>query len=210
MSTTLKSEMRETKKKSNLTQLRKDGFVPAIVYGYKMEATPVSVTENDLLKTLKVTGRNGVLKLDVGGKNVDVVLSDYQAGALKGDIRHADFLAINMTEELEVDVQVHLVGPSIGEKEGGVVQQPNFELRIKVKPSEIPESFEIDITKLQIGETITVADIREKSKFEILSDDEHSLVLISAPRTEQEMEALESEPSEDADAETKVIGEKEE
>ncbi|CAM3255231.1 50S ribosomal protein L25/general stress protein Ctc [Filibacter tadaridae] len=208
MSTTLKSEMRETKKKSNLTQLRKEGFVPAIVYGYKMDATPVSVTENDLLKTLKVTGRNGVLKLDVDGKSVDVVLGDYQAGALKGDIRHADFLAIDMTEELEVDVQVHLVGPSIGEKEGVVVQQPNFELRIKVKPSEIPESFEVDITKLQIGETITVADIRGKSKFEILSDDDHSLVLISAPRTEQEMEELESEPSVDVDAETKVIGEK--
>ena len=95
-------------------------------------------------------------------KKLNVVLNDYQSDALKGEIRHADFLAINMTEELEVDVTVQLVGESIGEKEGGVVQQPNREVTIKVKPSDIPETFDVDISELQIGETITVADIREK------------------------------------------------
>ena len=57
------------------------------------------------LKTLSVTGRNGVIKLNVDGKDINVVLNDYQSDALKGEIQHADFLAINMTEELEVDVQ---------------------------------------------------------------------------------------------------------
>ena len=72
----------------------------------KTEATPISVKERDLLKTLRVTGRNGVIKLNVDGKELNVVLNDYQSDALKGEIRHADFLAINMTEELEVDVTV--------------------------------------------------------------------------------------------------------
>ncbi|HJF32871.1 MAG TPA: 50S ribosomal protein L25/general stress protein Ctc [Sporosarcina psychrophila] len=209
MSTTIQSEARVPAKKSTLTELRKEGYVPAVVYGYETESTPISVKERELLKTLHITGRNGVIKLNVQGKDINVVLNDYQSDALKGDIRHADFLAINMTEELEVDVLVHLVGESIGLKEGGVLQQPNREVTIKVKPSDIPETFDIDISQLQIGESITVAEIRAKSKFEILNEDDHALVLISSPRTEAEMEELESEASE-TEAEPEVINEKKE
>lgn len=196
MSTAIQSEMRTTAKQSTLTQFRKNGIVPAVVYGYNTEATTISVKERDLLKTLRVTGRNGVIQLNVKGKPVNVVLHDYQSDPLKGHIHHADFLAINMTEELEVDVSVNLVGASPGEKEGGTLQQPNREVTIKVKPSEIPETFDIDISQLQIGETITIAAIREKSQYEILNDDDYALVLISAPRTQAEMDDLESETTE--------------
>lgn len=198
MSTAIQSEMRTTAKQSGLTQLRKNGIVPAVVYGYNTKATTISVKERDLLNTLRVTGRNGVMKLNVEGKPVNVVLHDYQSDALNGHIHHADFLAINMTEELEVDVSVNLIGNSPGEKEGGTVQQPNREVTIKVKPSEIPETFDIDISQLQIGETITIADIREGSKHEILNDDDYALVLISAPRTQAEMEELGSDTLEDS------------
>ncbi|MBD7986063.1 50S ribosomal protein L25/general stress protein Ctc [Sporosarcina sp. Sa2YVA2] len=206
MSTAIQSKSREVKTRSALSALRNEGFIPSVVYGYKTESTPIAVSERDLLFTLRETGRNGVIKLNVDGKDLNVVLNDYQADALKGDIRHADFLAINMTEELEVEVSVNLVGQSVGEKEGGTVQQPNFEVLIKVKPSDIPESFDVDVSGLGIGDSITVGDIRDKSKFEILNDDNHSLVLISAPRTEAEMEELEGD-AETTDAEPEVIGE---
>lgn len=206
MSTAIQSKSREVKTRSALSALRNEGFIPSVVYGYKTESTPIAVSERDLLFTLRETGRNGVIKLNVDGKELNVVLNDYQADALKGDIRHADFLAINMTEELEVEVTVNLVGQSVGEKEGGTVQQPNFEVLIKVKPSDIPDAFDVDISKLEIGDSITVGDIRDKSKFEILNDDHHSLVLISAPRTEAEMEELEGD-AETTDAEPEVIGE---
>ncbi|MCM3712167.1 50S ribosomal protein L25/general stress protein Ctc [Sporosarcina luteola] len=209
MSTAIQSKSREVKTRSALTALRNDGFIPSVVYGYNTESTPIAVKESDLLKTLREVGRNGVLKLEVDGKQLNVVLNDFQEDALIGDIRHADFLAIDMAEELEVDVTVHLVGNSVGEKEGGVVQQPNREVTIKVKPSDIPESFEVDISEMQIGDTITVADVRAKSKFEILSDDDYALVLISAPRTEAEMEELEADAGA-ANAEPEVIGGKEE
>jgi len=208
MNTNIQSEARVPSKQSTLTQLRRDGLVPAVVYGYKTKSTPITVKERELMKTLSVTGRNGVIKLNVDGKDINVVLNDYQSDALKGEIQHADFLAINMTEELEVDVPVHLVGESVGLKEGGVLQQPNREVTIKVKPSDIPDTFDIDISKLQIGETITVAEIRAKSKYEILNEDDHALVLISSPRTAAEMEELESDASESAEPE--VIGEKKE
>lgn len=149
------------------------------------------------------------MQLLLGEDKLNVVLNDYQADALKGTITHADFLEIDMAEELEVSVQINLVGESVGEKDGGIVQQPNWEIDIKVKPSDIPETFDIDITELNIGETITVADIREKSKYEILSEDDFALVTVTAPRSEEELEALD-EVTEEASAEPEVIGEKEE
>lgn len=209
MSTAIQSKSRETKTRSALTALRNDGFIPSVVYGYNTESTPIAVKERELLKTLREVGRNGVIKLDVDGKQLNVVLNDFQEDALKGEIRHADFLAIDMSEELEVDMTVHLVGESAGEKEGGVVQQPNREVTIKVKPSDIPESFEVDISEMQIGDTLTVADVRGKSKFEIITDDEYALVTISAPRSEEELEELDADTGA-ADAEPEVIGDKEE
>lgn len=206
MSTTIQAKIREKAQQSKLTDMRSEGFVPAVVYGYKTEALTISVDSRDLLKTLRVTGRNGVMKLVVDDKEINVVLNDYQADPLKGDILHADFLAINMTEELEVDVHINLVGESVGVKAGGVVQQPNWELKIKVKPSDIPEGIDVDITELEIGETITVADIRKKSKYEILNEDEFILVLLSAPRTEEEMEELDAETA-DTSVDPEVIGE---
>lgn len=207
MSTTIQSEIRVKAKHSTLTELRTKGFVPAVVYGYETEATSISVSERDLLKTLGVTGRNGVMKLKINDSEINVVLSDYQTNPIKGTVLHADFLAINMTEELEVSVQINLVGESIGEKDGGVLQQPNWELDIKVKPSDIPETFDIDISELEVGDSLTVADIRKKSKFEILNDDDYTLVILSAPRTDEELEELDAETTEEASAEPEVIGE---
>ncbi|MCM3745662.1 50S ribosomal protein L25/general stress protein Ctc [Sporosarcina luteola] len=209
MSTAIQSKTRETKTRSALTALRNDGFIPSVVYGYNVKNTPIAVKEGDLLKTLREVGRNGVINLELDGKKLNVVLNEFQEDALKGEIRHADFLSIDMAEELEVDVTVQLIGESIGGKEGGIVQQPNHAVKIKVKPTDIPESFEVDISELQIGETLSVADIREKSKFEILNDDDHALVTISAPRSEEELEELEADTGA-ANAEPEVIGGKEE
>ncbi|WP_303968639.1 50S ribosomal protein L25/general stress protein Ctc [Sporosarcina ureae] len=202
---TIQSKSRETDKKT-VSELRKNGWIPSVVYGYKTESTPIAVKERDLLDTLRETGRNGVIKLTVEDKDVNVVLNDYQSDVLTGFLTHADFLAINMTEELEVDVAINLVGTAPGEKEGGTVQQPVWEVTIRVKPSEIPDHIDVDVSELQIGETILVGDIRDKVKFEILTEDEVGLVTISAPRTEAELEALD-EATESTEAEPEVIGE---
>lgn len=209
MSSTIQAKERITKQQSRLTALRNEGIVPAVVYGFQTEATSISVNERDLLKTLRETGRNGVIQLSLDDKKLNVVLNDYQSDVLKGTILHADFLEVNLTEELEVSIQVNLVGEAVGEKEGGTVQQPNREIDIKVKPSDIPETFDVDVTALAIGDTLTVADIREKSTFEILNEDDFALVTISAPRTAAELEALE-DTTESGSAEPEVIGEKEE
>ena len=205
MATTVKTQTRDIAQQSNLTKLRGEGFVPAVVYGYKTDTSSIAVSEKDLLKTLREVGRNGVMKLDVDGKNVNVVLSDYQMDVLKGNFVHADFLAINMSDELEVSVTVVLTGEAVGVSEGGVLNQSNREVTIKVKPSAIPESIEVDVSELAIGDTLTVGDIREKSEFQILNEDDFALVSVTAPRSDEELETTADEPAvaKDEEAEQK-------
>lgn len=188
---------------SALTELRGKGDVPGIVYGYQAETTPLTVSEKELIKTLRESGRNGVINLELDGKTYNVVLSDYQMDALKGNFKHVDFLAINMSDELEVAATVHTIGESPGEKAGGVVNQPNREVNIKVKPSDIPDSLEVDISKLEIGETLTVGDIRSTVSYEILDEDDFILVSVTAPRTQEEIDELD-EVAEGAEPE--VVG----
>ena len=203
--TTVKTQSRETGKQSNLTELRHEGFVPAVVYGYKTDSTTIAVSEIDLLKTLREVGRNGVMKLDVDGKSVNVVLSDYQMDVLKGKFVHADFLAINMSDELDVNVTVHLTGDSAGVREGGVLNQPNRELTVKVKPSEIPDSIDIDVSELAMGETLTVGDVREKIKFNVMNEDDFTLASVGAPRSDEELETTADKPAVDESAEVEEV-----
>lgn len=209
MSSIIKAQERVANKQSTLKELRDAGEVPAVVYGYKTEATSISINERELINVLREVGRNGVFQLQLADSKLNVVLNEYQSDALKGDITHADLLEIDMAEELEVSVQINLVGESVGEKDGGTIQQPNWELDIQVNPADIPETFDVDVSELEIGDTITVADIREKSKFKILNEDDYALVTISAPRSEEELEALD-EVTDAENVEPEVIGEADE
>ena len=189
MSTSIKAKAREAHKRSVKTELRKTGYVPAIVYGFKTESTPISVNEKELEKTIRTAGRNAILSLDVDGKKVNAVLKEVPKEPLKGKLIHLDFLAVSMRQELEVEVPGVATGTSVGVKEGGVLQQPNRELKLTVKPSDIPENIEVDITELAIGDTLTVGDIRDKVDFTIVDEDDVVLVTVSAPVSEAELEA---------------------
>lgn len=197
MATIIKAQKRSQKENS---KLRNSGYIPAVVYGFKVDSQSIAVDEKDLTKTLREVGRNGVMKLDVEGSSVNVVLNDYQMNILKGQMIHADFLAINMKEELEVSVTVNTTGTSIGVSEGGLLQQPNREVTVLVKPSDIPDSIEVDVTETAIGDTITVGDVREKVNYTIVEDDDFTLVTVSAPRVETETET-EAEDTEEAPSE---------
>ena len=124
------------------------------------------------------------------------MVSDYQYDPLKNQITHIDFLAINMTEERTVEVPVQLVGEAVGAKEGGVVEQPLFNLEVTATPDNIPEVIEVDITELNINDSYSVADIKVSGDFTIENEPEDSIVTVVPPTdepTEEEVEAMEGE-----------------
>ncbi|MFJ3390855.1 MULTISPECIES: 50S ribosomal protein L25/general stress protein Ctc [Lysinibacillus] len=181
MSTVLSVKTREAGHRSTLTQLRKGGAIPAVIYGYNLDSTPISISANEFRKSIQKNGQNGVFLMELDGKKVNVVVSEIQQCSMKDEVNHIDFLAINMSEAIESEVPIKLVGESVGISLGGILMQPNLDVKIKVKPADIPEAIEVDITELKIGETITVADIRDTIDFEIISEDDHTLVTIMAP-----------------------------
>lgn len=203
--TSLKSVIRQGKQtRSSLRKLRASGVIPAVVYGYGAKNTSVKVDEVEFIKTIREVGRNGVIELGVGSKTIKVMVSDYQYDSLKNQITHVDFLAINMKEELTVDVPVVLVGESVGASEGGVVQQPLFDLQVTTTPDAIPENIEVDITELAIGDSYLVGDLDATGKYTIENDKEEAVVTVVPPTEEP------AEDAEEADAVAEEEAEKEE
>ncbi|WP_415363577.1 LSU ribosomal protein L25p [Mammaliicoccus lentus] len=196
----LKSVIRQGKQtRSSLRKLRASGIIPAVVYGYGAKNTSVKVDEVEFIKTIREVGRNGVIELGVGSKSIKVMVSDYQYDSLKNQITHVDFLAINMKQELTVDVPVVLVSEAVGASEGGVVQQPLFDLQVTTTPDAIPEHIEVDISELAIGDSYLVGDLDATDKYAIENDKEEAVVTV-VPPTEEPAEDAEETAAEDADA----------
>ncbi|MFD2444309.1 50S ribosomal protein L25/general stress protein Ctc [Bacillus sp. CGMCC 1.16607] len=187
MSSVLQATERNEFRNSALRKLRLEGNIPAIVYGSKVESKPVYVNGLELIKTIKTVGRNGVISLDIGGNKQDVILTEYQQDYIKNDIVHADFLAIDKSSKLSVEVRVVLTGEAAGVKDGGVLQQSFHELSITSTPDNIPQAIELDITNLQVGETVSVADIFTQGKYEINHEDDLVIASILPPKQEEEI-----------------------
>ena len=193
MSTVLQATERTDKRRGTLTKIRKEGNVPAIVYGAKKENTSIYLSEIGLLKTIKDVGRNGVISLDVNGNTQNVILTDYQVDPLKNGFIHVDFLAVDMSKEVTANVNVNLVGDAAGVKDGGVMQQSLFEVSIAAKPADIPPSIDIDVTNLQVADTITVADIKELGNFTVNHEEDEVIASILPPRQEEVIDSGEKQ-----------------
>lgn len=205
MAITLKAKKRENLSRSTTKQLRKDGYIPGVVYGKSQEPITVSVNNIDLIKTIRDEGRNAIISLEIEDeKPVDVMVHDYQKEIVKDDIIHVDFFAVDMAEEMDVQVPVRIEGEAIGVKEGGVLQQPIFELQVRAKPADIPEEITVDVTNLNIGDSLAVQDIEKTGSYEILDDPETTVVVILAPDTDD----VEADTDVDESIEPELVGAK--
>lgn len=198
MATTLEVQKRDTKPHSQVTEVRESGRIPAIIYGYKTENVPVSVDGLELIKAVREHGKNAVFAVNVGGSKFNVLLHEYQKDPIKDEVIHVDFLAVNMSEEVEAEVRVDLVGESVGVKAGGVLQQILYEVNVKATPDKLPESIEVDISKLEIGDSLAVSDLRANPNYEVMTDGEEAILTIAAPRVEEEAEADTAAPEPEA------------
>lgn len=207
MAVKLKALQRKNLKKSATKEIRERGDVPAVVYGKDKEPKTISVNSIDLIKTVRDEGRNAIISLDIeNGDTVDVMLHEYQFHPLKDKLVHADFYAMDLTEEMDVEVSLRLEGEAEGAREGGTLQQPLYELQVRAKPHAIPEEIVVDVSKLDIGDNLTVADLPKADEYEFLDEDETVIAIILPPEAEEE----ETEEEVDLTAEPEVVGADEE
>jgi large subunit ribosomal protein L25 len=210
MTTTLVAKERTEFRHSTLTQLRNQGNIPSVVYGKNKESKSIFVKNIDLIKTIKEVGRNGIISLNINGNPQDVILEDYQYDPINREVLHADFLYINMSTEIHAQVHVTLTGTSKGVEDGGVLQQSLHELNITAKPREIPETIEVDISKIQVNHAIKIGEIRKNySNITINHEDEEAIVSVLASRQEEEASTGEQQGENQEVRESKASNESE-
>lgn len=196
MGNQLAAKERTDFKRSDKKSLRDSGEIPAVIYGNGQESKSIAINTGELLKTIKEVGRNGIISLELDGAKHNVMLSDFQKDPLKSHIYHADFLEVDLSNEIQAQVRVNLTGEAAGVKNGGVLQQSVHEVTVTARPNDIPESIDLDVSGLDFGDTVTFADLDVKDKLKIENEADEVIASVLAPRTEQETsEADETEES---------------
>jgi large subunit ribosomal protein L25 len=193
---TLRAAKRDGKGTRPARRLRREGRIPAIVYGHGMEALAVTVGSRDLFAVLHSEGGlNALIDLDVeGGKNVLTVAREIQRHPVRGEITHLDFIQVSLDEEISADVSVDYAGIPAGVSEdGGVVETIEATVTITALPTAIPSSIEVDISHMEIGDTLRLSDLPAIEGVTYTADPERPLLTVLVPRVEEEPEPAEGE-----------------
>jgi large subunit ribosomal protein L25 len=182
---TVNAERRSTSGKGAARQLRLAGMVPAVVYGSGRETESLTLNRADLEKVLQGTSGSTVVELSVDGKPLRALIREIQRHPTRKTITHVDFLEIHAGEKITVDVPLTMVGTPEGVRNaGGVLEQFQREIEIDVLPRHIPERIEVDVSALEIGDSIHVSDISVENA-EILMDGSQTICTVVPPRVEE-------------------------
>ncbi len=213
----LNAKLRETSGKGAARQLRQNKKIPAIVYGGKNDPVMLSLDANDFDKIIRDNGSTGLffnLNIDgKAGKDKIVMLKDIQMDTFSMYYLHIDLHEIDMDTKVTITIPIETIGASKGVEAGGVIQIIRRELDIVCKPADTPNTIQVDITDLDIGDSLHVEDIDLGEEIEIPHEVDFTIITVSAPTAEEEEidededlleegEAGEDADSADADAET--------
>lgn len=200
----LVAEKREGTGKSVSRKVRREGYVPAVIYGQTDTVDNVSINAHDLAQLLK-KGQT-IINLKVAGKDQQTVIKEIQYHPVTGNYLHVDFMRIAKGHELKIAVPINFEGKPAGIEAGGVMSTYKNELTINVLPKNIPDSLPIDVSALEIGDSLRVKDLKVEN-MQILDDPEDILCVVAAVRTAAEEEAEEEELAEEdvEEAEPEVI-----
>ena len=193
----------------HVRRLRKGGMIPGVLYG-KGHARAILVGERDLRVALTgPSGLHGIVDVVIAGQTTPhhAVLKDYQRHPIRGTLTHVDFHEVRLDRPIQATVNVQFVGESPGAKQGGVVQQVTRELRVEALPTAVPEHIEADISALEIGATVRVADLDAIEGVSFLDDPETVLANCSIPRGITELEEAEAAEGEEAEGAEGAEGE---
>ncbi len=198
----LDAALREETEVGKSSKVRRNGFVPAVVYGEKKKTLSLKIERSRLIKFMHAHhgGENVVITLRVAAdkspQEKSVLISEIQKHPVTDEILHVDFHEISLTERIEVNVPIEVKGESIGVKQdGGILEQVLWEVEVECLPTQIPEKFEVDITAMQIGENTHIRNLRVPEGVEVKQDPDILILSVVPPRKEEAVseEAVEGE-----------------
>jgi large subunit ribosomal protein L25 len=205
----LQVKERESRGSADARRLRREGFIPGVLYGNGQKPYAICIPERELRRVL--TGQGGLHAiLDVvleGQKTTHAsILKDYQQDPIRGRLLHLDLQEVRLDQPIQAQVVVELVGEAPGAKEGGVLSQVTREINVEALPLEIPERIEVDISDMQMGDTLRLVDVPQQDGVTFLDDVEETvLATVTVPT-----QIIEPEPEEEELEEGEELAEGEE
>jgi large subunit ribosomal protein L25 len=214
---------RETLGSAETRRLRKKGFVPGVLYG-SGEPVAICVESRELRRALTgAAGLHSILDVEIDGKGKThaSILKEYQVDPVRGGVTHIDLQEVRLDKPINASVSLHLIGgeDAPGVREGGVLSQPLRELSVEALPLEVPEHIEIDVSGMEMGGTLRLADVHAPEGVTLLDDPDQVVATVTAPMKEEEPteeelaeaeaaegEAAEGEGGEEAPAEAEASG----
>jgi large subunit ribosomal protein L25 len=203
---TLATEPRTTRGSRPSGRLRREGKVPAVVYGLGTDSVSVTVPSRELQHILAgEAGANTLISLDVDGESVLTLARQIHRHPTRGELVHVDFIRIDRDVAVSAEIPIHLQGEATGVRDGGLLEQLLFHLTIEAMPGNIPVSIEIDVTALAIGDQLRVEDIPLPAGVETQAEADFVVAQVAAPRIATEAE--EGEEGEGVEGEAAEGGE---
>lgn len=178
-------------------QLRREGKIPAVIYG-KTESQGIIIDEHEFNAKFPVISESIIINLKGDSSVHDVLIKDYQENIITGRVQHIDFYEIERGKILRTNAPVHLKGSSIGVLEGGVLETLIHELEVECLPKDLPEEILVDISALNVGDSIHVRDIEPPEGVRIITSQDQVLCIVEHRRAEEVAEVAEEELEEEA------------
>ncbi|TML94034.1 MAG: 50S ribosomal protein L25 [Actinobacteria bacterium] len=183
---------RERRGSADARRLRKQGFIPGVLYGNGKQSHAICVPERELRRVLTgAGGLHAILDVVLEGQSTThaSILKDYQQDPIRGHISHIDLHEVRLDQAIQASVNVQLVGEPAGAKEGGVLSQVQREINVEALPMEIPEHIDLDVSGMAIGDTLRLADLAPIEGVTYLdSPEETVLATVTLPTREVEPE----------------------
>lgn len=166
-------------------KLRKQGILPANIFGKDFQSLSVSVSQDDFTKVYHEAGETGVVYVNVGGEEIPTLIKEVQKHPVNDNVLHIDLRKIDLKQKIETEVPLEYVGESPAEKDGAVLMYPVDRVVIEALPTDIPHALEIDLSTLtEIDQTFTIANLPKSEKYVIIDDPETVLVSVTAHKEE--------------------------
>lgn len=196
----LESKKREKTGKEVAKKLRREGLIPAVLYGHN-GTRALSVREPDFKKLFDEIGEHSIISLDIdGGEKAEVIVKGFQLDPVKRNIIHVDFFEIERGKVLRTEIPIKIEGVSKGVKKGGILELFIRDLEIECLPQDIPENITINVDELDLGDSLHVRDLGVSPRVTLISNPEQVVVtigsptVIKAPVVEEEKVAEEAVP----------------
>jgi large subunit ribosomal protein L25 len=192
----LQVKERESRGSADARRLRREGFIPGVLYGNGKKPYAICIPERELRRVLTgAGGLHAILDVELEGQKTThaSILKDYQQDPIRGHISHVDLQEVRLDQPIQASVNVQLVGEPVGAKEGGVLSQVQREINVEALPMEIPEHIDLDVSGLAIGDSLRLVDLPPIEGVTYLDDPEETvLATVTMPtRVEEPEEELE-------------------